>query len=427
MKDERGIDMKIIKKLSRLQQLLLLFLAVALIFSLLYFLLKEKNTTLSLKDEKDIVVEYGKQIELEFDDLISTKDFSKDEIKTIKNKTVIQADINNETGKDYPAPGKYQVKITYEKQELSKTVIVQDTVKPEFNEVNEVSITVNTQNYDYGSIIKATDLSNVTVNFDTSKINVAKAGDYEMTATAKDASGNETVKNITVHVKNNSYGVDGNVTGITYPGKGKTICIDAGHQAKGNSAKEPNGPGSSTMKAKVTSGATGCVTGTAESKINLQVAQKLQQILSERGYQVIMCRVSQDVDISNAQRAMIANNANAAAFVRLHCDSSESSSPTGTMTMAPSTNNRYCSQIASSSQKLAKAILNHTCQSAGSKSRGVTITDTMTGLNWASVPVTIIEMGFLSNPQEDRLLNDEAYQEKLAIGIANGIDEFLGN
>ena len=95
--------------------------------------------------------------------------------------------------------------------------------------------------------------------------------------------------------------------------------------------------------------------------------------------------------------------------------------------MAPSTNNRYCSQIASSSQKLAKAILNHTCQSAGSKSRGVTITDTMTGLNWASVPVTIIEMGFLSNPQEDRLLNDEAYQEKLAIGIANGIDEFLGN
>ena len=51
----------------------------------------------------------------------------------------------------------------------------------------------------------------------------------------------------------------------------------------------------------------------------------------------------------------------------------------------------------------------------------------MTGLNWSQVPVTIIEMGFLSNPTEDRLLNDSSYQDKLALGIANGIGEYLGN
>lgn len=427
MINERGIFMKTKIKLSKLQQLLLLFLGIILIFSLFYFLLKEKTITLTLKNDKDIVIEYGKQVDMDFDDLINTEGFSNEEIKEVKKLTDIQTNIQNEAKKDYPAVGKYKVEIKYEDQVLSKNIIVQDTVQPVFNDINEVTLTVNTSNYDYSSIIKATDLANVTVYFDTSTVNLAKAGDYQMTATAKDASGNETTKTITVHVQNNTYGIDSNITGVTYPGKGKVICIDAGHQGKGNSDKEPNGPGSSTMKAKVTSGATGCVTGTAESKINLQVAQKLQQILSQRGYHVIMCRISQDVNISNAQRAMIANNANAAAFVRLHCDSSESSSPTGTMTMAPSTSNRYCSEIATSSQKLAQSILNHTCSTTGSKSRGVTITDTMTGLNWAQVPVTIIEMGFLSNPSEDRLLNDSSYQEKLALGIANGIDEFINN
>lgn len=93
--------------------------------------------------------------------------------------------------------------------------------------------------------------------------------------------------------------------------------------------------------------------------------------------------------------------------------------------MAPSQNNAYCSAISLESQKLARAILNQTCKAAGSHSRGVSITDTMTGLNWAQVPVTIIEMGFLSNPTEDQLLSSDSYQEKLAQGIASGISKYL--
>lgn len=419
--------MKFVQKLSLIQKVCILLLSVVLIIALFYFLMKDDALEFHLKNKKEIVIEYGETVNLTFDDLIETENYSKAEKKTVKAQTQIKSNLKNEEGKDYPAVGKYQVELKYLDKKLTKNIVVKDTTNPVFNDIEEVSISVNTENYDYNNVIKATDLSPVTISFDTSKIDTAKAGDYEMTATAKDQSGNETTKKITVHVKNNSSGINTNVTGIVYTGKGKTICIDPGHQARGNSAKEPNGPGSSVMKAKVTSGATGCVTGEKESQINLEVAIKLQKILSERGYTVIMCRITQDVDISNAQRATIANNANAAAFVRLHCDSSESSSPTGTMTMAPSTSNRYCSAIASSSQKLAKSVLNHTCASAGSKSRGVTITDTMTGLNWAKVPVTIIEMGFLSNPNEDRLLNDDTYQQKLATGIADGIDEFLEN
>ena len=162
-----------------------------------------------------------------------------------------------------------------------------------------------------------------------------------------------------------------------------------------------------------------------ESQINLEVALKLQEALSNQGYTVVMCRTSQNVDLSNAQRAQMANEANADAFIRLHCDSSESSSSTGTLTLAPSTSNRYCASIASQSQSLSKSIVNNICKATGSRNRGVSIVDNMTGLNWSKVPVTIVEMGFLSNPGEDRLLSSEDYQNKIVQGIVNGIGEYL--
>lgn len=416
-----------IKNLSLTKKVLIGVILLAVVISGIYFLTQEKEIPFVLQTDKDLVVEYGETADISFESLINIKDYSKEELKEIKKSTKITHNITNEEEKEYPAIGKYKVKLKYNNKTLTKNVIVKDTVKPVFNETNEISITQDTENYDYASQIQATDLSAVELSFDTSKIDFSKTGDYELTAVAKDASGNSETKVITVHITQKTNGINTNVTGTTYQGKGKVICIDPGHQARGNSAKEPNGPGSTTMKAKVTTGATGCVTGAKESQINLDVAIKLQKILSSRGYTVIMCRTSQDVDISNAERATIANNANAAAFVRLHCDSSESSSASGTMTMAPSSSNPYCASIAGKSQALSKAILNNTCASAGSKSRGVSITDTMTGLNWSKVPVTIIEMGFLSNPTEDRLLNDSSYQDKLALGIANGIDEFLGN
>ena len=69
--------------------------------------------------------------------------------------------------------------------------------------------------------------------------------------------------------------------------------------------------------------------------------------------------------------------------------------------------------------------MNNICKSTGSKNRGVSIVDNMTGLNWSKVPVTIVEMGFLSNPGEDRLLSSEDYQNKIVQGIVNGIGEYL--
>lgn len=56
--------------------------------------------------------------------------------------------------------------------------------------------------------------------------------------------------------------------------------------------------------------------------------------------------------------------------------------------------------------------------------RGVTQTDEMTGINWSKIPVTIVEMGFMSNPEEDQKLSDNHYQSMLAEGIADGVDRY---
>jgi N-acetylmuramoyl-L-alanine amidase len=49
----------------------------------------------------------------------------------------------------------------------------------------------------------------------------------------------------------------------------------------------------------------------------------------------------------------------------------------------------------------------------------------MTGINWAKVPSTILEMGYLTNETEDRLLGTEEYQEKMVAGIVAGIEAYL--
>ena len=206
----------------------------------------------------------------------------------------------------------------------------------------------------------------------------------------------------------------------------RVVCIDPGHQSKGNNAQEPIGPGATQTKAKVAGGTTGVATGVPEYQLTLSVALKLQSELTARGYTVIMCRTSNDVNISNAERAEIANNAGAGAFLRLHGNGAGSSDVSGAETLAPSTSNPYCSGIATQSQALSKAVLNGLCAATGAKNRGVKIADNMSGINWSRVPVTIVEMGYMTNPTEDVNMQDAAYQTKLAKGMVDGVDAFFG-
>lgn len=208
-------------------------------------------------------------------------------------------------------------------------------------------------------------------------------------------------------------------------GEGKLICIDAGHQATPNTDTEPVGPGAEDKKAKVSAGNTGVTTGTEEYELDLEVALKLQSALEARGYTVKMIRTSNDVDISNAARAELANSDKADAFIRIHANGSTDTNASGVMTVCQTKDNPYNADIYDSCKRLSADVLSGMAAATGANSEGVWETDSMSGINWCKVPVTIVEIGYMTNSEEDQKLVTSDYQNLLAKGIADGIDAYF--
>lgn len=204
------------------------------------------------------------------------------------------------------------------------------------------------------------------------------------------------------------------------PLTGVKIGIDPGHQAHGNNEKETVAPGSNEKKAKVTSGTSGAATGIAEYVTNLEISLKLRDALVSQGAEVYMTRETHDVDISNQERAKLMNGYGVDLVLRIHCDGAENKSKHGIAL--------YCSRsnaIAEESYRAAEAILPVLCEATGAQNNGIVSNDNYTGQNWSEVPCLMVECGFLSNADEDRLLNDEDYQWKLATGLTNGIIAYI--
>lgn len=206
----------------------------------------------------------------------------------------------------------------------------------------------------------------------------------------------------------------------------RVICIEAGHQRKGNSSLEPNAPGSKTMKQKVLSGTQGIQTKKPEYQLTLEVALKLEKAL-QKDYKVIMVRRTNDVDISNKERAVLCNKANADLMIRLHADGSDNHKVKGMSFLYPSLDNKYISAIAQESLDAIKTISKYVIQETGAKSNGLKPRDDLTGFNWLEVPSILIEMGFMTNKEEDVLMSTPEYQEKIVKGITKGLDNYYAN
>lgn len=205
------------------------------------------------------------------------------------------------------------------------------------------------------------------------------------------------------------------------------VAIDPGHQGSwvDMSDKEPNGPGSSEMKTKATTGTEGRFSGKKEYELNLEVSLLLREELKARGYEVILTREDHDTAISNAERALLAYDEGGDIYVRIHANGADSSSVSGALAMVPSANNPYVGDLAEDSYLLGQCILDAYCSKASFQSLGIQYYDNMTGINWSKLPVMILEMGFMTNESDDLRMADPAVQEAMAEGIADGIDAYF--
>lgn len=200
----------------------------------------------------------------------------------------------------------------------------------------------------------------------------------------------------------------------------KTIVIDPGHSSVGNFTKEPISPNSSKTKPKDVIGATGYYTKVPEHKTTVAIGLLLKEELESKGYNVVMTKTEVSKSLSNIDRATIANENSADLVVRIHADSSENHSVKGASVLIPE-DNQYTSNIYEISKIYGKQIINTYTQELNIQNRGIIPRDDMTGFNWSKVPVVILEMGFLSNKEEDNFISNTQNHEKIAKAIANGI------
>ena len=202
------------------------------------------------------------------------------------------------------------------------------------------------------------------------------------------------------------------------------VCIDPGHQAQANLDREPIGPGATETKEKVRGGTTGKTTGTPEYETMLEVSLALKEALEARGIDVVLTRSTNDVDISNAERAEVANQAGADLFVRVHADGSNDPSVSGCSTLYAA-GNSWVQPIEERSKTAAEDVQAALVAKTGAQSRGTVPRSDITGFNWSRVPAILVESGFMSNAEEDRLLNTPEYQQKVAEGVADGVLTYL--
>jgi N-acetylmuramoyl-L-alanine amidase len=205
------------------------------------------------------------------------------------------------------------------------------------------------------------------------------------------------------------------------------VVLDPGHDLRANPETEPIGPGSSTRKIKDGGGTHGVASGLREADLNLAVALRLRALLERAGIDVVMTRTrTAGTSIGNVARARIANRARARLFLRIHADGSTDPSARGTHTLYPAYRRGWTDDVYARSKRAAGIVQRDLRSSLGFPDRGLQERSDFTGFNWANVPVVLVEMGFMTNPTEDRLLATHAYQDRAAFGLCRGTLSFLG-
>ena len=222
-----------------------------------------------------------------------------------------------------------------------------------------------------------------------------------------------------------SSGAEGGEAGTDEAGalQGFTICLDPGHGITSASRQEAVSPKSSETKPAYVSGASG--NAQTEEELNLAVAEKLRDKLEASGATVIMTRTTHEAEVSNIERAEMANDAGADLCVRIHADGSENKSIHGISVLVPAGSLLGTPSIIEPSRAAAESVHDALIDVTAAEDHGIVERTDMTGFNWSQVPVILVEMGFLSNDEEDVKMATDEYREALAEGMYRGIRDWL--
>lgn len=209
------------------------------------------------------------------------------------------------------------------------------------------------------------------------------------------------------------------------PLAGRTICIDPGHQSRIISAMVPIAPGQERMMPNYNIGTVGAATHNFEYAVVLETALELEKALRALGAKVVLTRASNDELVGNLERTQIAAEAGADITISLHCDGHEDGEIHGLSVLHPGDKYIKDSELLEKSRILSQTILKHTVKETKTRDRGLSPRNDLIIFNYSKNPVVLIEMGFLTNPEEDRLLNSEEYRRKLIDGIIQGVLEYF--
>lgn len=207
---------------------------------------------------------------------------------------------------------------------------------------------------------------------------------------------------------------------------GFKILLDAGHGCT-KEYVEPKYPGASeTTVENSSTGTTGVVTNKREGELTLEVALLLQKKLEKMGAEVYMVRTTEGTEMSLRDRAELGNKLNVDLSFRIHADGLDDSSVRGASMLYPSPD--YVGEkISQTSEKMAKIILEKYIDATGLYNRGTVTRNDLVGFNFSKVPTVLIELGFMTNPDEDKLMSEKDFQEKMVKGIAEGLKEYLNS
>ncbi|MDY4475009.1 N-acetylmuramoyl-L-alanine amidase [Mitsuokella sp.] len=364
-----------------------------------------KGAWLSNKVKKNIPVDSR------FVNAIRIGQFNKDTVRVVVENKVGASNYNVFSLKGGPVPGRLVMDFGNIHGDTSKATIAIPDVK------HDSSGTASPSTSDAGSSTpqtpsadtsqQATDASQGqdTDPSVTDSSVPASSGQDELDAPAKEAAGDtQTSPNQPAAITDDTDADIAALTGL----KGRKITIDAGHGGNDSGAIGP--------------------TGVMEKSVTLRIANELRRLLVAEGATVYMTRTT-DTEVSskgaNASdieelqaRCDVANNSKSDIFISIHMDSFSSGAAKGTT-------GYYYSLGSKRSRDLADKVRQGVIDQIGTSSRG-TQSCNFYVVKHTDMPATLVEVAFISNPQEEQLLNSEEGIKKAAQGIADGIADYFG-